>query len=70
MLNAGVIRMGVCEKHAIAYQNHNKAYLKTVCDFNKEKAEIISPILLRTRNYRTKYIGHYPSSIAMKFMYQ
>ena len=37
MLNAGVIGMGIGEKHALAYQNHDEAYLKTVCDFNQEK---------------------------------
>ena len=37
MLNAGVIGMGVGEKHALAYENHKNTFLKTVCDFDHEK---------------------------------
>jgi predicted dehydrogenase len=37
MLNAGVIGMGVGEKHARAYANHQNTVLKTVCDFDQEK---------------------------------
>lgn len=37
MLNAGVIGMGVGEKHALAYENHQNTILKTVCDFDHEK---------------------------------
>ena len=37
MLNAGVIGMGIGEKHANAYQNHCNANLKTICDFNHNK---------------------------------
>jgi len=37
MLNAGVIGMGVGEKHALAYENHKNTVLKTVCDFEHEK---------------------------------
>ena len=37
MLNAGVIGMGIGEKHALAYQNHCNTNLKTVCDFDHDK---------------------------------
>ena len=37
MLNAGVIGMGVGEKHALAYDNHQNTILKTICDFDHEK---------------------------------
>ena len=37
MLNAGVIGLGVGEKHALAYENHKNTFLKTVCDFDHEK---------------------------------
>ena len=37
MLNVGVIGMGVGEKHALAYENHQNTVLKTFCDFDKEK---------------------------------
>jgi len=37
MLNAGVIGLGVGEKHALAYENHKNIFLKTVCDFDHEK---------------------------------
>jgi len=37
MLNAGVIGLGIGEKHALAYQNHSKANLKAICDFNVDK---------------------------------
>ena len=37
MLNAGVIGMGVGEKHALAYENHQNTILKTVCDFDHDK---------------------------------
>jgi len=37
MLNAGVIGMGIGEKHALAYQNHRNTNLKTVCDFDHDK---------------------------------
>jgi len=36
MLNAGVIGMGVGEKHVLAYQNHDNINLKTICDFDEE----------------------------------
>lgn len=34
MINAGVIGMGIGEKHALAYQNHLNARLIAICDFN------------------------------------
>jgi len=37
VLNAGVIGMGVGEKHALAYQRHSVTNLKSVCDFNSKK---------------------------------
>ena len=37
MLNAAVIGMGVGEKHALAYENHQNIFLKTICDFDQEK---------------------------------
>ena len=37
MLNAGVIGMGVGEKHALAYEKHQNTYLKTICDFDQGK---------------------------------
>jgi predicted dehydrogenase len=37
MLNAGVIGMGIGEKHALAYLNHCNTNLKTVCDFDHDK---------------------------------
>jgi predicted dehydrogenase len=37
ILNAAVIGMGVGEKHALAYENHQNIYLKTVCDFDLGK---------------------------------
>ena len=37
MLNAGVIGMGVGEKHALAYVDHQNTVLKTVCDFDQKK---------------------------------
>jgi len=37
MLNAGVIGMGIGEKHALAYQNHRNINLKTICDFDNDK---------------------------------
>jgi predicted dehydrogenase len=37
MLNAGVIGMGVGEKHALTYKNHNEVVLKIICDFDHEK---------------------------------
>ena len=37
MLNAAVIGMGVGEKHALAYENHQNIHLKTVCDFDLGK---------------------------------
>ena len=39
MLNAAVIGMGVGEKHALAYQNHNKINLKAIYDFDQKKTE-------------------------------
>ena len=39
MLNAGVIGMGIGEKHALAYQNHCNTNLKTVCDFDHNKSK-------------------------------
>ena len=39
MLNAGVIGMGIGEKHALAYQNHCNINLKTICDFNNDKSK-------------------------------
>jgi len=37
ILNAAVIGMGVGEKHALAYENHQNIHLKTVCDFDLGK---------------------------------
>jgi len=37
MLKAGVIGMGIGEKHALAYQNHCNVNLKTICDFDSDK---------------------------------
>lgn len=37
MLNAGVIGMGVGEKHALAYQNHDNINLKVIFDFDQKK---------------------------------
>lgn len=37
MLNAGVIGMGIGEKHAIAYQNHSNTILSAICDFDSIK---------------------------------
>jgi len=45
MLNAAVIGMGVGEKHALAYENHQNIHLKTVCDFD----------LGKLNNLRTKF---------------
>jgi len=42
MLNAGVIGMGVGEKHARAYENHQNTILKTICDFDHEKLKELS----------------------------
>ena len=39
MLNAGVIGMGIGEKHALAYQNHRNTNLKTICDFDNDKSK-------------------------------
>tara|TARA_Y100001935_G_scaffold253199_1_gene258786 strand:+ start:13246 stop:14247 length:1002 start_codon:yes stop_codon:yes gene_type:complete len=39
MLNCSVIGLGVGEKHAQAYQSHNKTILKSVCDFDQVKLE-------------------------------
>tara|TARA_Y100000816_G_C26105316_1_gene587126 strand:- start:2477 stop:3478 length:1002 start_codon:yes stop_codon:yes gene_type:complete len=39
MLKCSVIGLGVGEKHAQAYQSHNKTILKSVCDFDKSKLE-------------------------------
>jgi predicted dehydrogenase len=39
MLNAGVIGMGIGEKHAIAYQNHCNTNLTTICDFDNNKSK-------------------------------
>ena len=41
MLNAGVIGMGIGEKHALAYQNHPNASLKTFCDIDLKKIELL-----------------------------
>jgi len=38
MLNAGVIGLGVGEKHALAYQRHKKVKLKSMYDFDTKKA--------------------------------
>jgi len=40
--NIGVIGMGIGEKHALSYQNHPKCKLKTLCDFDSEKFDILS----------------------------
>ncbi len=37
MLKAGVIGMGVGEKHALAYEDHDQVTLKKVCDFDQER---------------------------------
>jgi predicted dehydrogenase len=37
MLNAGVIGLGIGEKHALAYQNHPNTSLMGVCDFDSNK---------------------------------
>ncbi len=37
MLNAGVIGMGVGEKHAQAYETHSNVILNKVCDFDRKK---------------------------------
>ena len=37
MLNAGVIGMGIGEKHALAYQNHPNTSLMGICDFDTDK---------------------------------
>lgn len=37
MLNAAVIGMGVGQKHALAYKNHESCKLKSICDFDKNK---------------------------------
>ena len=42
MLNAGVIGMGIGEKHVLAYQNHYNTNLKTVCDFDHDKLKELS----------------------------
>ena len=36
MLNAGVIGMGIGEKHALAYQQNSGCRLKSICDFGEE----------------------------------
>jgi len=41
MYNIGIIGMGVGENHARAYLNHPDCHLKTICDFDKKKAEYI-----------------------------
>ena len=47
MLNAGVIGMGVGEKHALAYQNHANINLKSIYDFDQQK----------TNELKTKFPG-------------
>ena len=42
MLNAGVIGMGIGEKHALAYQNHPHSELKSICDFDSEKQNTLT----------------------------
>jgi len=44
MYNVGVIGMGVGEKHALAYQNHPQCELKSFCDFDSEKLEVLKNI--------------------------
>jgi len=39
MLSAGVIGMGVGEKHAAVYQKHAHSVLKSICDFDAQKLE-------------------------------
>ena len=39
MLNCSVIGLGVGEKHAEAYESHNKTVLKSVCDIDQSKFE-------------------------------
>jgi predicted dehydrogenase len=39
MLNAGVIGMGVGEKHALAYQNHDQIKLSSIYDFDRQKRD-------------------------------
>lgn len=41
MYNVGVIGMGVGEKHALAYQNHPNCELKSICDFDSQKLEVL-----------------------------
>ena len=37
MLKAGVIGLGIGEKHAFAYQRHSGSRLKSLCDFDRKK---------------------------------
>ena len=54
MLNAGVIGMGIGEKHALAYQNHRNTNLKTVCDFDHDKLKELN-IKFPNVHMETKY---------------
>ena len=54
MLNAGVIGMGIGEKHALAYQNHCNTNLKTVCDFDHDKLKELN-IKFPNVHMETKY---------------
>ena len=42
MIKAGVIGMGIGEKHAQAYDSHPKAILKAICDFDPNKMQSIN----------------------------
>ena len=42
MLKAGVIGMGIGEKHALAYHNHCNVNLKTICDFDDDKSQALN----------------------------
>ncbi len=41
-LNVGIIGMGIGEKHSIAFESHEKCFVKTLCDFDAERLRLMA----------------------------